>query len=198
MLIRNTVSGSWDLLDYYASCLEEYMGTLLAGDAISNNIFTLFSGFDELGDTIPNYWTSGNLDIAVIPKRRTFKPLPSLKTFRRMTIDGLIQKDQNFDVFLAYDNGTFTKIFTVFGNGAYVDSGVDTDIGQPTIGSKVIGGGGSATAHPFEVDFPVNSDKFEFVRVKVVANGIGYAEIDTIKFRDIRDKGIKKMPSRTV
>lgn len=198
MLIRNTISGSWDLLDYSASCLIEYMGALLAGDSISNNVFTLFSGFDELGDTIPNYWTSGNLDIAVIPKRRTFKPLPSLKTFRRMTIDGLIQKDQEVDIFLSYDSGAFTKVFTISGSGAYVDSGIDTDIGQPTIGSKVIGGGGVSTAHPFEVDFPVNSDKFEFVRIKVVANAIGYVEIDTLRFREVRDKGIKKMPSRTV
>ncbi len=198
MLVRNIVSGAWDLLDYYASCLAEYMGTLIAGDSISNNVFTLFSGFDELGDVIPNYWKSSNLDIAVIPHRRSFRQLPSLKTFRRMTIDGLIQRDQQIEIYLSYDSGAFTKVFTILGTGAYVDSGVDTDIGQPTVGSKVTGGGGSATAHPFEVDFPVNSDKFEFVQVKVVATKIGFAQINTIKFRDIRDKGIKKSPSRTV
>lgn len=198
MLVRNVVSGAWDLLDYYASCLGEYSGTLIAGDSISNNIFTLFSGFDELGDVIRNYWKSSNLDIAVIPHRRLLRPIPSLKTFRRMTIDGLIQKDQSVEVSLSYDNGAFTKIFTIEGTGSYVDAGINTDIGAPTIGTKVIGGGGGSTAHPFEVDFPVNSDRFEFVQLKFEAKGIGFVQIGTTKFRDIRDKGIKKAPIRTV
>lgn len=198
MFVRNVVSGAWDKLDYYASCLADYNGMLLAGDPISNNVMSLFSGFDELGDVIPNYWTSGDLDIAVIPHKRVTKPVASLKTFRRMTIQGLIQTEQSFTISLSYDSGAFTEIYTVDGSGSYVDSGIDTDIGQSTIGSKVIGGGGGSTAHPFEVDFPVNSDKFEFVRIKVEALGIGYVQIDAFKFRDIRDKGQKKTPVHTV
>lgn len=198
MYARNVISGAWDKLDYYGSCLADYGGSLLAGDSISNNVFTLFSGYDELGDVIPNHWISGNLDIALNPGSRSARQRASLKTFRRMTIDGLIQTEQNFMVSLAYDSGAFSEVYTVLGTGSYVDSGVNTDIGSPTIGSKVIGSGGASTAHPFEIDFPVNSDKFEYVQIKVEALGIGYLQIDSIKFRDIRDKGIKKTPSRTV
>ena len=85
MLIRNVVSGAWDILDYYASCLATYGGTLIAGDSVSNNIYTLFSGYDEDEGIISNHWTSSDLDLGT----------KNLKTCRRMVIDGLIQKDQD-------------------------------------------------------------------------------------------------------
>ena len=62
MFIRNIVSKQWDRLNYYASVLVEYKGTLIAGDPVSNNAYVLFSGFDEDGDVIENYWTSSDLD----------------------------------------------------------------------------------------------------------------------------------------
>lgn len=188
MYIRNVLSGAWDKLSYYASCLGEYQGTLIAGDPISNNVFTLFSGFDEDGDVIDNKWTTSDLDLGY----------PGLKNCRRMVIDGLIHTPQSYKVSLAYDGGPFTEIKTIEGNGSYVDTGVNTYIGGPTIGSKVIGGGGGVTAHPYEVDFPINSDKFMRVRVKVEALGIGYVSINSISFKDIRDKGRKNLPVRTV
>jgi len=188
MWVRNVKSKAWDRLNYYAACLTEYMGTLVAGDSISNNIYTLFSGFDEDGDVIENYWTSSEVNLGT----------ENLKNCRRMVIDGLIQADQDLEVYLAYDGGDFTKVYTIEGDGSYVDSGTNTTIGSPTIGSKVIGGGGSSTAHPFEVDFPINSDRFVTVRVKLVATGVGYVSVNNMTFKDIRNKGRKNIPNRTV
>lgn len=188
MYVRNVQSGAWDILDYYASCLESYEGTLIAGDPISNNVFTLFSGFDELGDVIDNYWTSGDDNLGT----------ENRKTCRRMVINGLIQPDQDLDVYLSYDGGAFSKVYTILGDGPYVDTGIETTIGSYTIGSKVVGGGGSSTASPFEVDFPINSPKFQTVRVKLQATNIGYVQVNEITFKDIRDKGRKNNPSHTV
>lgn len=188
MLVRNVVSGAWDKLNYYASCLAELNGTLIAGDSVTNNVYTLFSGFDEDGDVIENYWTSSDLNLGT----------DHLKNCRRMVIDGLIQPDQNIEVHLSYDGGQFTKVYTIEGDADYVDSGINTYIGGVTIGSKVIGGGGSATASPFEVDFPINSDRFINVRVKFVATEVGHAQVNSITFKDIRDKGRKNLPTRTV
>jgi hypothetical protein len=188
MLVRNVVNGAWDLLNYYASCLETYEGTLIAGDSVSNNVYTLFSGYDEDGDVIENYWTSSDLDLDA----------DRLKTVRKLTVDGLIQPDQSAEISLSYDGGPFTSIYTVEGTGSYVDSGINTYIGAPTIGSKTIGSGGATVAHPFEVDIPVNSDKFRYVRVKVEALGIGYIQFNRFTFKDIRDKGRKNLPTRTV
>lgn len=187
MLIRNIVSGAWDKLNYYASCLAEYNGTLLAGDSITNNLYTLFSGFDEDGDVIKNYWTSGDLNLKT----------SRLKNCRRMVIDGLIQKDQSLKVQLSYDGGAFADAYTITGSGSYVDTGIDSYIGGPTIGSKVTGGGGSSTAHPYEVDFPINSDRFTHIRVRIEALGIGYISVNSFTFKDIRDKGRRDLPTRT-
>jgi hypothetical protein len=187
MYARNVVSNTWDRFNYYASCLAEYNGALVAGDSISNNIYTLFSGFDEDGDVIENYWTSSDLNLGT----------DHLKNCRRMVIDGLIQSDQSIKVSLSYDGGVFTEIFTIEGDGSYVDSGINTTIGAPTVGSKVIGGGGEVTAHPFEVDFSIASDRFVHVRVKLEAEAIGYASVNSITFKDIRDKGRKNLPVRT-
>lgn len=187
MWVHNVVSGTWDKLRYYVSCLEEYNGTLISGDSISNNVYTLFSGFDEDGDVIENYWTSSDLNLGS----------DNLKNCRRMVLNGLIQPDQQIKVSLAYDGGDFSEVFTVDGRGSYVDSGVNTYIGGPTVGAKVIGGGGSITANPFEVDFKINSDRFIHVRVKIEALGIGYAAINEMTFKDIRDKGRKNLPVRT-
>lgn len=188
MFVRNVVSGAWDKLNYYASCLATYQGTLIAGDSVSDNVYTLFSGYDEDGDVIENYWTSGDLDLKYA----------GLKTCRRMVLDGLIQKEQSFEVQLSYDGGEFITAYTIAGDGSYVDQGINTTIGSPTIGSKVIGGGGSSTAHPYEVDFPINSDRFVNVRVKLKALGIGYVSVNNIMFKDIRDKGRKNLPVRTI
>ena len=188
MFIHNVVSNAWDRLDYYASCLAEYNGTLVAGDSISNNIYTIFSGFDEDGDIIHNYWTSSDLDLGT----------KNQKTCRRMVIDGLIQPEQDLEVSISYDGGPFTSVFTIEGNGSYVDTGIETLIGSPTIGSKVIGGGGTTTASPFQVDFALNSDRFVYARVRFEALGVGYVSVNNLTFKDIRNKSRKNLPSRTV
>ena len=188
MLVRNVFSNAWDLVDFYISHLAEYSGTLIGGDSISNNVYTLFSGYDDDGDVIPNYWTSGDMNLGT----------DRLKTCRKLSIQGLIQTAQSFKVYLSYDGGAFTEIYTVSGSGSYVDAGVNTVIGGTTIGSQVIGGGGGATAHPYEVEFPINSDRFETVRIKVEAQDVGYVSINEFTFVDIRDKGKKRIPTHTV
>lgn len=186
--IKNVYSGAWDILDYYASCFGTYQGALIAGDSVSNNVFTLFSGYDDDSEVIDNYWTSGDLNLG----------LENAKNCRRLVIPGLIQKDQSFKVSLSYDGGAFTDVYTVSGSGSYVDTGIDTYIGGPVVGSKTIGAGGSDTAHPFEVDFPINSDKFLRVRVRIEALGVGYVQVNSFTFKDIRDKGRHNLSSRTV
>lgn len=188
MLVHNVVSGAWDILDYYASCLHEYNGTLVAGDSISNNLFTLFSGFDEDGDIIANYWTTGDHNLGT----------EYVKTCRRMVIDGLIQPTQQLKVSIATDGGSFVELYTIDGTASYVQSGVNTTVGSPTIGSKVIGGGGEVTAHPFEVDFPINLDRFITAQIKIEALDIGYVQINSFVYKDIRAKTRKNLPGRVV
>lgn len=188
MYIRNVYSKAWDRVNFYASCLSEYAGTLIAGDPLSNNVFTLFSGFDDDGDPIINYWTDGNQNLGT----------DNLKVVHRMVVNGLIQINQNCEVLLSFDNSSFVKYFTIAGTGSYVQQGVNTTIGSQTIGSQTVGGGAPVKAHPFEVDFSIHSSPFNTVRVKFVATDIGAVQINEYTYKDIRDKGRRIKPISTV
>lgn len=187
MYVRNVYSGAWDKLDYRASCLGSYNGSLIAGDSISNNVFTLFSGFDDDGSPIPNYWQDGQLNLGTTNLKRT----------HLMRVTGLIQTDQQIQVSLVLDDGEAVDVFTIDGAGSYVDQGINTSIGSYTIGSKVIGGGGDATAHPFDVTFPVNTDRYMYISARFEAQAIGYAEIDSYTYKDNRDKGARSLPTKS-
>lgn len=187
MWVHNVVSDAWDKLDYYASCLTDLEGSLIAGDSISNNIYTLFSGFDEDGGVITNYWTSSTLDLGI----------PNLKTCRRMVIEGLIQSDQQLAIDVSYNGGAWTEVFIVDGQASYVDTGIEISIGSRTIGSGVIGGGAEETASPYEVDFKLNSDRFTDVAVRLRALAVGFVSVNSMTFKDIRNKGKKNIPART-
>jgi hypothetical protein len=186
--VRNVVSGAWDRLEVFASRLDEYEGTLVFGDFLSNNIYAFLSGFDDDGSPIANYWQDGKLNLGT----------DNLKTVHRMVVRGLIDKYQDIRVSLAYDDGEYTDVFIIEGDGDYVDQGINTPIGSYTTGSKVIGGGGEATAHPFDVDFPIHSDRFQHVSVKFEALGIGHAQINSYTYKDIRDKGRRSLAIKTV
>lgn len=188
MLVRNVLSGAWSKLNYYASCLAVYDGALIAGDSLSNNMNILFSGWDEDGDIIANYYISEDSNLGT----------EQLKNARRMVINGLIQPSQSVKVSISYDNGAFSEVYTIEGDAEYVDSGIDTYIGGSTIGSHTLGSGGSDTAHPFEVDFPISSPKFNNARVKFEALDIGYVAINSYEYKDVRDKGRKRLPIRTI
>lgn len=189
LYIRNIYSGQWDVLDYSVSCLETYLGTLISGDGLSNNVFTLFSGFDDDSNLISNYYYTKVYDLGV----------QGLKRFNRFIAKGLIQSQQAYDIYLAFDNGSFVKYLTVKGDASYVNKGESVIVGNNTLGSQIVGGGGDVfTAYPYEVEFSFPTDDFEYVQVKFVATNIGYVQIDEFGFKDIRFKGRKLPPSRIV
>lgn len=198
MFLYNKKTGVWDLLDYPCSRLAEYGGTLISGDPGSNNVFTLFSGFDDDGSTIPNYWTSG----------MTNHGYPGQKRTNRMVVDGLIQTSQNIDVSISYDGGNFVKVAKIKGTGSYVDTGKSVAVGSYVEGSKVVGGGDTVYANPFQYEFIIASPRYEYIRVKFEASvpaddndpespgGGGYVQINFFEYKDIRWKSSRSMPVR--
>ena len=188
MYVRNVYSGAWDKLDYRASCLDIFNGMLLGGDPISGNVFVLFSGFDDDESPIENHWQDGQMNLGT----------ERLKVAHHMRVTGLIQKDQDIQVYLVLDDGTPVSKFLIQGDADYVDQGINVTIGSSTIGSQVVGGGGEETAHPFDVTFPVHTAKFQNVSVRFEAQGIGHAAVNSYTYKDIRDKGTRSLPIKTV
>lgn len=190
MFIRDIYSGQWDLLDYAISCMDTFNGQLLGGDSLSNNVYTLFSGFDDDGTLIDNHWTS-----------KAFLFAEGLKKCNRFVLRGLIQQSQKINVNFATDFGNFVTLFTVAGNGSYVNLGNPVTVGSSSVGSQVIGGGGGQgapiIAYPYEVEFIIGTDIFEYIQVQFQATNIGYCSIDEFIFKDIRWKASRVTPSRT-
>jgi hypothetical protein len=192
----------WDIHDYYCSVLEVYNGTLVGGDSVTDNVFTLFSGEDDDDSLITNFW-QGNLSNNGIDR---------LKKAKRFKLQGAIGPDQKIKVSLSFDNGPFVEIgseddtsvtpalhtYAIEGDGSYVDHSQRVSVGAPTIGSTEVGGGSPSTqrvAYPYEREFKITTDRYEQVMVRFEAVGIGYASVSLYDFPDIRDKG-KKPPTK--
>lgn len=186
ILCYNKLWKSWDILDYNASCFDVYNGTLVCGDSVTNNFITLFSGFDDLGSVIDNYWT-GNMDSVIGD---------GLKKTKFLYLEGDIGPDQAYDVFLAADDGNQVKVGSISGRGDYVDKGQSVSIGGTTLGEKLIGGNQSEPiAYHYEFLMRVNADIYEYSQIKFQATGIGYVSVRNYRHYDVRYKG-KKIPLR--
>lgn len=197
VLVYNKLWRSFDLMDYNVSCFEVYNNGLVSGDSLSNNFIELFSGFDDLGSNIENYWIGNSDDFTVMPKGMTRMRnfYEGIKKCKKLMVRGQISADQAFDVYAATDNGEFSKVGTIAGNGTYVDKSSPITIGSRLIGSTEIGGEGETTVYNYEYLFQLRLDRFEKIMLKFVATGIGYVSIDLVKYWDLRSKG-KKVPQK--
>lgn len=174
---------SIDILDYMVSVFAEYGGTLTGGDSYGNNVFTLFSLWDDDDSKIINSW-DGNLDNL---------DWDGLKKVKKLIMAGEIGAEQAIQVWASIDNDIFVLIGTIEGNGSYVDRSIRATVGANVIGSKKIGiGSEPAVAFNYECPIDFNQDKFDKVKTRFVATGLGYASISSCKFYDLRIKGRKR------
>lgn len=178
--VRNIVSGLWNQLDFYINCAADYNGTLIAGSSLSANVFQLFSGFDDSNTSIANFHNQAftNLDIE------------GLKKVNYLNLSGLIQKGQNLDVFISLDNGTYTKVFTIAGDGPYVSSSIIT-VGSQGIGIGTVGGGfdnAPVYASRYELDIPIHTGLFEYISWGIQATSVGFVSVERQEWKDIRFK----------
>lgn len=213
VLAYNKIWRSWDVLDYAVSCFDAYNGTLVAGDSVSNNFQTLFSGYDDNGSTYPNFWV-GMLDSILLPGLKGPRKflLNGTKKCYKFYLRGNIQQAQKIMVEVAFDDGDFVEVggsdttvngvtthtYAIEGTGDYVDNSRPVDIGGQTIGTQDIGGSPASPnppviASPYErlflLDQPENG--FEYAQIRYTAVGIGYVSIQSQKWWDIRLMGTR-------
>lgn len=188
LFLYNRLWKLWDKFDYRVSTLEVYNGALIAGDSASKNVFTLFSGLTDEDVEIPNYWISGKDDLGS----------EGVKYANIFQMNGLIQVDQELQVWLSYDNGAFVLVKTILGDASYVDQGQSIGVGSNTLGLNEVGGGGDGIeASPYNVEFRINTPRFRQIRVKFVATKVGYVSVSQYGFKDIRQKG-KNLPTQYI
>jgi len=181
----NKKSRAIDKHDYYATCFAIYEGTLIAGDSVTNNCYTLFSGTDDDGVEIDNYWES-KLDDLDSDRQ---------KDVRRIMLQGEIGKEQEIKVYRSDDRGAYVEITDddgetfIKGSGSYVDLTQSVNVGAETIGSSVVGGGSDGIiAYNYMRELKIKGDKFKEQNLKFVATKLGYASVSVYEFRDLRLK----------
>ena len=178
----NKQTGAIDEHDYFVSCFAIYGGTLIAGDSVTGNVYTLFSGYDDDEANIGNYW------IGSLANHDSIR----LKRQKKLVIQGEIGSEQSISVYIALDRGSFTLVGTIEGSGSYVDTDQSVSIGALTIGAGESGGGGDdIVAYNYIRELPLNSDLFKYMQIKFEANALGYASVSTIEMKDVREKWAK-------
>lgn len=175
----------WTRHDYYVSGFAVYNGALIAGDSVSNNVYELFSGFDDNGSTIANLW-EGNL---------TKLQIEELKKMKHFWVQGEISRDQSLDIYLSFDRGPFVLVGTQNGTDSNVDAAPRTVIGSDAIGQSTIGGQTTANVYNYIKAIKLTQGKFYEVKVKVECTAIGYCSVSTLTYHDILLYG-PKLPQR--
>lgn len=173
---------SVDLLNYQVSCLADNDGALWAGESSTDNVAQLFTGFTANGSLVANYW-EGKL---------TKLQTDELKKTKRLTVCGQIGVSQHVAVDLAYDGGGFSEVGVVDGDGPYVST-PSSGVGTTMVGAAAVGGDGAVTPGDYIREIRVRTPKFNEVKIRFRATGVGYASVSEINYHDVRLYGAKNL-----
>jgi hypothetical protein len=150
-------------------------GMLYGGDPVSQTTYELFSGFDDNGIAIENFWESNG---------ETYGN-DVLKKTKRLRYKGRIDPGQSIRVDVAYDDGDFQQVGTILGTGGYVDYGTSYAIGTAAIGFDTIGGGDMTNIYRFYMEMKLHASKFRKRKIRFTALGMGYCSIEQVVDFDI-------------
>ena len=189
VFVYNKVNKATDVLDYFVSCFALYDGTLVAGDSLSDNVFTLFSGTDDNQSYIANTWDSSIDDLGH----------QGLKRVVELTVEGEIGPDQALKISMSVDRGSFVEVrspsdvvantHAVEGSGDYIDRTQRVSVGALTLGRGEVGGGGDGLeAYHYRRTFRIALDKFRFIQFRLEAMELGYVSLTEFTFDDVRLK----------
>lgn len=180
----NRLWDSFDTLKYYTSALANNDGVVWAGDSLTDNVYKIFSGYSADGALVENFW-EGKLSQLGIDE---------LKKTKRLSIEGEISSSQTIKVYVSYDRGDFVELGDIEGDGSYVDSASGVMVGTNQIGKdEIAGGGDGVTKYHYLREFRIQSKKFDQVKLRFVAQDVGFASISTIDWYDVKVYGKKNL-----
>jgi len=166
---------SVDKTYYGANTFAKDSGYLYIGDSLTDSVYQIFSGFDDLNNTIENYW---------IGKQESYGS-DNLKRFRYLRIKGLIDPAQIVEVWANFDGAGYTQLGTIRGDASYVDFTDPQTIGSNMIGTTLIGGGDPVLAYPYLMEIRCRVPKFRTRQLRFISQQVGYVSIQWIDDFDI-------------
>lgn len=177
LFLYNFRRGTVDILPYFAKTLLQIEGRMYIGDTTTENVYEIFTGFDDDELEIENYWISWD-DLFGTNR---------LKKVRRFRIKWLITPSQTLQVYMALDGGSSTLVGTILGNWSYVSFNSSTyAIGENGIGASIVGGESSGEdGNEFFTELHISQGKFRKMSIKLVATGIGYVSVNLYEYHKI-------------
>lgn len=175
LILADMSSNTVDTTYYGVRCVTKDGGYLYGGDSVSQTTYELFTGFDDIGIAITNYWVSAGDVLGT----------NDLKKVKRARFQGLISPDQAIEVYVSPDDEGYNLIGTILGTGDYVNYSSSYAIGTSPIGTATVGGDDTATVYRFLMEIKCRVGKFRKRNFKFVATGIGYCALETMTDHDI-------------
>ena len=170
ILVCNLAENTVDITGYHALMFAKHTGDLYIGSPITESVYKVFNGFDDDGFSVDNFCTL---------KAENYGT-ENLKKYRNLRIQGLIEPDQNIEVYASYDDDAFQLLGEIDGRGGYVDIGSPRVVGSNMVGTIPIGGDNATTVYPYFYELKIKTPKFRKRALKFITNAIGYASINMV------------------
>lgn len=168
VLLCNLQAGTVDITNYQGRTFVKDSGLLYMGSSVTESVFNLFSGYDDDGFPISNFWIS---------KGENYET-SSLKKYRKIRLRGHITSTQSYAVYASYDDAGFQLVGTVTGKGSYVDYSTPQSVGSNQIGNTQIGGDVLSNVYAYSLEIRLKKvPKFRKRKLQFVALGYGYVDI---------------------
>lgn len=197
ILMCDLTAGTVNITNYAGRTFANNNSLLYMGSSITQNVYQLFTGFDDDTYAIQNYWIGKGETMAIHSRSLKYAAFgQSLKKYRKMRLKGGISLNQSYEVYISYDDAGFQLVGTVLGTGSYVDYSSPQTIGSNFVGDAQIGGDSLTAIYPYFVEIRLKKmPKFRKRTVKFVALGIGYMHIEYQMDYDL-SLYEEKLPSR--
>lgn len=171
ILLCNPTANTVDITGYSARTFASDDGDLFIGSPVTESIYKVYDGFDDDEFSIDNYYCT----------RDELFSTERLKRYRKIRLKGQIAPDQYYEVYVNYDNSGDQLVGTVRGDGDYVDYSSPQSVGSNMVGEVQIGGDDLSNVYPYFVEIKLKKvPKFRKRKLKFVAKGIGYLDINHI------------------
>lgn len=180
LLLCNVSENTVNITGYSARTFASDGTLLYMGSSVVQNVYNLFSGFDDDGFLITNHWDTKGENFAIKSRGQKYVMIPqSLKKYRKIRLRGNIVPGQSYQVYANYDDAGWQLVGTVVGTQTYVDDSNPATIGSSEIGIMTIGGNLITNASPYQMDIRLKKQpKFRKRKLRFVALGFGYIDIE--------------------
>lgn len=176
ILLCDKANKTVDIVKFTARTFARNEGNLYMGSSITQSIHQLFSGYDDDGFIIDNYWVG----------KGELWDTSKLKKYMFLRLKGQISPDQSYQVYINYDDSGYQLVGTVLGSGSYVDYTSPQSIGSNIVGTAQVGGDDISNIYNYFVEIKLRKvPKFRKRKMKFVALGFGYVDIDSQLDKDI-------------